>query len=150
MIFLPVTHKTGSLAAQIDSCDTHTQRMSSPTTNRTSETRLKRPRSKTIKKPSIWRRKPRSSILTRWTYRQLIRQFSKDKKQTNQNQSKENWSRLQNQFNNQAATRRALSTGKMVEMMSSMRNTRSTPTTRYHSTETQPTLKLSPIDRLKN
>ena len=81
-IYPPViNNKADSYAVLIDSCDTLTQRMSSPITNRITVIESLTLRLRTIRTLSTLRKKPKSLILTRWICKLLTKIHTEARKE---------------------------------------------------------------------
>ena len=131
------------LAAQTDSFDIPIPRMSSLITSRITETHSSKTQSRAIKKLSTLRKNRRSSIPTRWTWEQQMKEHTKAKKARPLNKRRKSTHWFTSQCNSQAATKPASSTGTTERMMFSMRRNHNTHTIPCLSMDSQPTRKPS-------
>ena len=138
------------LVVSIALCVTLTQRLSSLTTVNITTVNLHRPTSNITRKPLTWRKRPRSSTLTRWTLRQHTSRNIAETRASLYPRKHKRSSAPTNPFSKQAHIMRRSRTGRTARTIFSMRSTHSSLTTRFPSTEDQHTKTISQSVRQKS
>ena len=148
--YLQATRVQETRAASTVLCVTPTRRLCSPTIVRTITANLHRPTSRITRTPSTWRRKPKSSTRTPWTLRQHTSRNTEETRASLLLRRHRKSSGPKNPSSRQAHIMHRSPIGRTERTTFSMRDTLSTHTTRFHSTEDPHTKLTSQSVRLES